>query len=211
MIQIFGNFLERLFNNNVVGKTDVYGSFVDRPTEQEHLTLEFSPSKLALNKRWQNNSLSANFLADYLVTFFLEKEEDVLTFDRKDIIRNSVSYVANELLENAMKYCNETVNFPITLHAQIEGDYIRLFVDNSLLVSTSERYKSFIKEFTNTNPQEFYFAQLEVNSLEENSDSSKLGFVTIVNDYSAKLGWKFHIVEKNSPVLTVTTMAELSV
>ncbi|MEM7726161.1 MAG: ATP-binding protein [Cyanobacteria bacterium P01_A01_bin.45] len=211
MIKIFGNFLERLIHNNHAEKTDIYGSFKDSLTEKEHLTLEFSPSKISLNNRWGNNSLSANFIGDYLVTFFPHENDNHHILNRQKLIRSSVSYIANELLENAMKYCDETSNFPITLHAQVDGDNIRLFVDNSVLASAAEKFKNFIKEFMVANPEEFYISQLEKTAVDNNSKYSGLGFVTIVNDYSAKIGWRFQMLERESPLLTVTTMVEISV
>ncbi|MEO1375658.1 MAG: hypothetical protein AAFW70_15360 [Cyanobacteria bacterium J06635_10] len=77
MIQIFGNFLDNLFTNENLEKAQVFGDFVERPQQDEHLTLGFSPSAIPIRKRWRNNGLSADYVANYLATFFPTKDSDM--------------------------------------------------------------------------------------------------------------------------------------
>ncbi|MEO1430541.1 MAG: ATP-binding protein [Cyanobacteria bacterium J06633_8] len=211
MIQIFGNFLETLFNKDNLGKALVFGDYVERPQQDEHLTLGFSPSAIPIKKRWRNNGLSADYIANYLATFFPIQALEPDGMDKLAEMKSAVSYIANELLENSMKYSDATALYPITLHTQIENNKIRLFVDNSILPSQAKNFQVFIRELLNSNPDELFIRKLEENAEDENTGSSGLGFLTMINDYSAKLGWKFDIVEKDSPVITVTTMVELAV
>ena len=209
--QIFGNFIEKLFTKENSTVTQTFGDFLEIPLNEEHLTLGFSPSSIPIKERWRNNGLSADFMADYLTTFFPKDENDSKTSQRQLEIKDSVSYIANELLENAMKYCDDTFEYPITIHIQLESDEIRLFVDNSISTAAAEKFQHFIKEFTASDPEEFYFHQLENNVQEENTTGSGLGFVTMVKDYYAKVGWKFQTVLQDKPVITVTTMVQLQV
>ena len=84
-------------------------------------------------------------------------------------------------------------------------------MDNSVLPAQAENFKSFIKELINSDPDDLFIRKLEENAENENTSSSGLGFLTMINDYSAKIGWKFDTVQKDSPVMTVTTMVELAV
>ncbi|MEM1394034.1 MAG: DUF6272 family protein [Cyanobacteria bacterium P01_H01_bin.150] len=211
MIQIFGNFLENLFNKDNLEKSQVFGDYVERPQQDEHLTVGFSPSAIPIRKRWRNNGLSADYVANYLATFFPIKTDEPDSIDKLAEMKSAVSYIANELLENSMKYADTNALYPITLHTQIESNKIRLFVDNSILASQAEKFQTFIKELLNSDPDELFIRKLEENAEQENSSSSGLGFLTMINDYSARLGWKFHIVENDSPAMTVTTMVELAV
>lgn len=211
MIQIFGNFLENLISKDNLEKTQVFGNFVERPQQEEHLTLGFSPSAIPIRKRWRNNGLSADYIANYLATFFPIKTDEADSIDKLAEMKSAVSYIANELLENSMKYADKTALYPITLHTQLDKNKIRLFVDNSILPAQAENFKNFIKELLNSDPDELFIRKLEENAESENTSSSGLGFLTMINDYSAKLGWKFDTVEKDSPVMTVTTMVELAV
>ncbi|MEM9923637.1 MAG: DUF6272 family protein [Cyanobacteria bacterium P01_D01_bin.50] len=211
MIQIFGNFLDNLFINEDLEKAQIFGDFVERPQQDEHLTLGFSPSAIPIRKRWRNNGLSADYIANYLATYFPTKDNENYSIEKLAEMKSAVSYIANELLENSMKYANQNALYPITLHTQLDNDKIRLFVDNSLVPEQAENFQNFIKELMNSDPDELFIRKLEENAESENTESSGLGFLTMINDYSAKLAWKFDTVEQDSPLMTVTTMVELAV
>ena len=211
VIQIFSKFLENLFNQEQTGEAQIFGYFVERSPNQEYLTLRFAPSAIPIQRRWHNNGLSADFVANYLCSFFVETNAKNTANERQLEIKSTISYVANELFENAMKYCDEKASYPITFHAQLETDKIFLFVDNSLIPARVDKFKEFIEELLNSEPDELYIEQLEKNADEDNATSSGLGFITMMTDYSAKLGWKFQTIEQSSSVMTVTTMVQLPV
>ena len=51
--------------------TRIFGDFTERKDDHgEHLEIGFSPTSIPIQQRWRNNGLSADFLADYLSTFF---------------------------------------------------------------------------------------------------------------------------------------------
>ena len=78
--------------------------FNDVPPSQKFLLISFFPSSIPPKQRSRNNGLSADFIADYLTTFF-PKDEDITNTNKKQAeIKSAVSYIANELLENAMKF-----------------------------------------------------------------------------------------------------------
>ena len=211
MIQIFSKFLENLFNQEQFEKVQKFGDFVEKPPNQEHLTLSFTPSAIPVQKRWRNNGLSADFVANYLCTFFADTNGKNTVNRRQLEIKSAVSYVANELFENAMKYCDENTSYPITFQVQLETDKIFLFVDNSVIPARAEKFKKFIEELLNSDADELYIELLEKNADEDNLTSSGLGLITMITDYSAKLGWKFQTIDQSSPLMTVTTMVQLSV
>ena len=95
MSQIFGNFIETF------------------PPEHDSLELNFTPNSLPLKKRWRSNRLSAHFIADYFSNFLPVDEDDPVQERRIKESKGAVSYVANELLENAMKFNNQATNFKI--------------------------------------------------------------------------------------------------
>ncbi|MEO0685258.1 MAG: ATP-binding protein, partial [Cyanobacteria bacterium J06649_11] len=72
------------------------------------------------------------------------------------------------------------------------------------------KFQTFLSELLAGDPEEFYVRQVE-KSLETDSNASGLGFLTMINDYSAKLGWKFAKINTESPTLTVTSMAQIIV
>ena len=188
-----------------------FGDFIELPATPEYLIIGFSPSSIPLKQRWRNNGLSADFMADYLATFFPRNEDDPSTIDRQAEIKSSVSYIANELLENAMKFNNESSEYPIDIKLQLESDGVIFSVVNSISPQAVDKFQAYIQQLLASDPSELYIQQLEKNAVEESCTDSGLGLLTMLTDYSAKIGWKFQTVHKDPEVIAVTTMVQLRV
>lgn len=187
----------------------IFGDFVETDAYREDFSLGFSPSSLPLQERWRNNGISADYIAEFLTSICPNNVNDAITKNQLVEIKSAVNYIANELLENAMKYCDQKASYPITFQIQFVANEIRLFLKNSIIPSTADKFQLFIQELLNSDPEELYIEQLEKSAEEENSLSSGLGFISMITDYSAKLGWKFQILEQSPEVMTVTTMVRL--
>lgn len=195
--------------------TQIFGDFRENiPEDHEFLILGFSPTSIPIQQRWRNNGLSADFVADYLIAFFPGSDDDLHTQTRQAEIKSAVNFIANELLENAMKFSNEQIHYPIKfgLHLLEETKVtVLLRTTNSLSTSQSQNFISFIDEFLHSDSQELYIQQLEKSAEDENSMTSGLGLLTMKNDYLAKLGWKFEKISQNDDSFAVTTMVQLIV
>jgi len=183
---------------------ETFGDFIDElPHKTEYLSIGFSPSSIPLKKRWRNNGLSADFIADYLQTFSMGAPEDISE------IKNAVKYVANELLENAMKFSEESLTHPTRITFHLHKDKVVFHVANSISNGRLSTFRVFIKEFTSSDDlNDLYLRQMEANAEDEGSKHSGLGFLSMACDYGAKIGWRFKTfktVETNSPVTIVTT------
>jgi hypothetical protein len=187
---------------------EIFGNFDESTASDEYLVLGFSPSSMPLKQRWRNNGLSADFLADYLTTFFPAGETDTNAVDKQVEVKGAVGYIANELLENAMKFNDSESGFPVNIQLQLHNDCIIFHVTNSIPAETVPKFQNFIRQLLSCDPQELYIEQLEKT---DDHHASCVGLLTMVNDYMAELGWKFDIVEKNQPVVTVTTMVKLAI
>ncbi|OQY53005.1 MAG: ATP-binding protein [Candidatus Parabeggiatoa sp. nov. 2] len=191
----------------------IFGEFSDSPTNtHEYLTMGFSPNSIPLQQRWRNNGLSADFLADYLTNFFpYSDDNDPPSIERREEIKGAVSYIANELLENAMKFNENTSQYPVSLQFQLHDDHLILRATNSLPKKNVEGFQLFIQELLNSNPDELYVRQMVRARENDSNRSSGLGLLTMKDDYKAKLGWKFETVQQNPGVVVVTTAVQLSV
>lgn len=205
MIPLLSNF------SSHIGMTQIFGDFIEQPASQEYLIIGFSPSSVPLKQRWRNNGLSADFLADYLTTFFPGNEDDPSTIERQAEIKSAVSYIANELLENAMKFNDETSEYPIDIKLQLESDGVIFSVANSISPQAVDKFQAYIQHLLASEPSELYIERLEKNAADDNCTNSGLGLLTMLTDYSAKLGWKFQTVHKDPEVIAVTTMVQLTV
>ncbi|MEG3980931.1 DUF6272 family protein [Microcoleus sp. T3B2] len=189
----------------------ILGDFIEQAGSQEYLIIGFSPSSVPLKQRWRNNGLSADFLADYLTTFFPGNQDEPSTIERQAEIKSAVSYIANELLENAMKFNDETSDYPIDIKLQLERDAVIVSVANSISPQAVEKFLAYIQELLASEPSELYIQRLEKNAADDNCTNSGLGLLTMLTDYTAKLGWKFQTVHKDPEVIAVTTMVQLTV
>jgi hypothetical protein len=190
--------------------TQIFGDFRDDlPVTQEGLTIIFSPTSVPLKQRWRNNGLSADFMADYFATFFPGSEGATTETDTKAEVKSAVSFIANELLENAMKFNDERSPQPISMTLQMHSDRLVFLVTNSLNPQAVGKFQAFIEELTTSDPGELYVIRLEKNAEEESE--SGLGLLTMMNDYQAKLGWQFKTVQKDPEAIAVTTMVQLTV
>ncbi|MBX3009973.1 MAG: hypothetical protein KF832_00655 [Caldilineaceae bacterium] len=186
------------------------GKFVEKDVnQQEYLQIGFSPSSISLQERWRNNGLSADFLADYLSTFF--PGDDAAALDRRTELKGAVSYVANELLENAMKFNYAPAQYPVRITMQLDAARVRFYVANSLDPQSLAGFQRFLEELLTGDPDELYMERLMQNAEDETSDGSGLGFLTMLNDYHAELGWKFELIPGNPEAVVVTTMVQLTV
>ncbi|MEG4117064.1 DUF6272 family protein [Microcoleus sp. N9_B4] len=191
--------------------TQIFGDFIEQPASQEYLIIGFSPSSIPLKQRWRNNGLSADFLADYLTTFFPGNQNEPSTIERQAEIKSAVSYIANELLENAMKFNDETSEYPIDIKLQLKSDGVIFSVANSISPQAVDKFQAYIQQLLASEPSELYIQRLEKNAAEESCTNSGLGFLTMLTDYNAKLGWKFQTMQKHPEVIAVTTMVQLTV
>ena len=176
-------------------------------------------SDRSIRRRWKNNRLSAQFIAEYFTAFLPVDEEDPVEARRIKESKSAITYVANELLENAMKFNDEKSSFKVRLGIYFLEDMsiddreiaALLFATNSVTPESANKFQEFLAELLAADPEEFYVTQVEKSMEDEHSEASGLGFLTMINDYSAKLGWKFETIDKDPPIHTVTTMARITV
>ena len=191
--------------------TEIFGEFNDiLSPSQEYLVLQFSPSSIPLKQRWRNNGLSADFMAYYFMTFFPGSDEDSDTDSKQAEIKGAVSYIANELIENAMKFNDETSPHPISISLHLHQDKLIFLTTNSVSPEKVDDFQAYIQQVTTSDTEELYISQLEKNAEDETCTASRLGVLTMINDYLAKVGWKFETVQQEPKIITVTTMVQLT-
>lgn len=188
--------------------SEIFGSFVEQGNEKEFLLINFSPNSIPLQQRWRNNGLSADFLADYWSTFFPSEAGDSTVSKRLEL-KDAVGYIANELLENAMKFSYDPVQHPVSIGLYLHRNEMLFYVTNSIDPVTIKPFQQFISKLLSSDPLQLYLDQLEMNA-DEDTHGSHLGFLTMINDYNAELAWKFQSHGDGDAFTTVTTMVRLS-
>ncbi|MCC5857921.1 MAG: ATP-binding protein [Ectothiorhodospiraceae bacterium] len=186
-----------------------YGEFralrYDRETES--LNLSFWPGSVPLQQRWRNNGLSADFLGDYVTTFFPLEDDNPAARARQNEIRGAVAFIANELLENAMKFHDGRLPEPITVHLNLQPERILLQQSNGVSAEAAEDFRAFVQRLRDNDPGELYIQQLEESALSEGS--AGVGYLTMINDYQAELAWRFDALP--DPGFRVTTQVMIRI
>jgi hypothetical protein len=183
----------------------------ERSRECEYLTLAFSPTSAPLRSRWRNNGLSADFLGDYVTTFLPAKDGVPAFEDRQNVLKHAVTYIANELLENAMKYHQPDVDIPIIIHLELASDHITVSVSNGASVVQAGRYKDFVELLKQGDAADLLLRQQEESARSSESTLSSLGLLTMISDYDAQLDWSFHVHPTHPESMTVSTSAILPI
>jgi hypothetical protein len=192
----------------------IFGQFIERDIELkdyrgEHLEIGFSPTSVPIQQRWRTNGLSADFLADYLIMFF--PGDDRAAAERQAELKNAVSYVANELLENAMKFSYASSQHAISIAMYLEAEAVSLYVTNSVDPQAVAAFQQTIARLLTEDIDTLYMEQLMRNAESDSEDSSSMGYLTMLHDYGATLAWKFTPSLQDPEVVVVTTMARLAV
>jgi hypothetical protein len=189
--------------------SETLGSYQQRASECEYLTLAFSPTSAPLRSRWRNNGLSADFLGDYVTTFLPTDGGITALKNKQNEIKHTVTYIANELLENAMKYHQPDVEIPIRIHLELASDHITVSVSNGISVVQAGRYKEFVEHLQDGDAGDLLLRQQEESARSSESAMSSLGLLTMISDYEAQLDWRFDIHPTQPESMTVTTSAVL--
>ena len=168
----------------------IFGEFVTVTAgEGEYLKIGFHPSSVPLQQRWRNNGLSADFLADYLSTFF--PGEDLASAERQGQIKDAVGYIANELLENCMKYSYASSRHLVSIEMLLEPSAITLYTVNGIAPDSIEPFQKFTQRVLSEDIDALYTEQLERNADDNSGGASGLGILTMMNDYGVDIAWKF--------------------
>ncbi len=196
--------------------SEVFGQFIEVfPHQYDGVELSFTFSSTPQGKLWGNNLLSAYFLADYFSSFLSINGDDTEQEERIKESKNTISYVGNELLENAIKFNVDpepnSVQIGIYFGRDINKTTAVIFTKNSIKLSQVDKFQNLIQELLSNDPNELYIQQVEKAAEDENEEASGLGLLTMINDYSAKLGWKFVPNLDNPKIMMVITMAQLVV
>ena len=185
---------------------EIFGDFIEENNTGEFMVISFSPSASSPD-RWRNNSISAEFLGDYWGTFL--PVHDKSSQRRQTEVRDTVSYVSNELLENAVKFNYEPFTISIALY--LGDDTLKVYVSNHLEPGRAEKFRNVIQMLLTEDAESLYIRQIENIGEDETDTESGLGLLTMLNDYDVELAWRFETVSERPERILTTTMASVAV
>jgi hypothetical protein len=95
--------------------------------------------------------------------------------------------VANELLENAMKFSYASAQHAIGLAMYLGPDAVSLYVTNSVDPHAVESFQQIIARLLTEDIDTLYLEQLTHNAESGSAEGSGLGYLTMLHDYGIAL------------------------
>lgn len=167
------------------------------------VTLVFYPG--AFPVKWNQCSVTADFFAEY----FADVGDSGLVEEaaRRDFV-GSVGYVLNELIENAVKFC---AGGTVVIDAGVEQNEFVVVVSNQIVGAAVDGLRLKFAELLDGDPAELLMQRVEENAANPDLTTSGLGFLTMLSDYKARLGWRFDPAPGNPDNALLKTTARLQV
>jgi len=180
--------------------TTILGNWNEAPAGAEQSISVLGLDAVDLSQNWRRCSLSADFLARYYSYYFPYREKATDRISR-DAAENTISYILNELIENTAKYSDAT-DSGVEVAVRLRENDVLFQVSNHVTAKRAAEFTRLVSDLLGGNPEELYVAQLE-----KNTDSSGLGYLTMINDYGVSLG--FMVKKKADDVFTVSVQASM--
>lgn len=156
---------------------------------------------------WKQCSATANFLANYFGSFYgahRKPAPDTKTGDHEVAV---MSYILNELVENAVKF-NEGGS--IVVQVGLVRNELIFVVENHISRSTTVSLLPKLTELVTQDAAELFVRRIEENAENPDVSSSGLGFITMMNDYHARLGWRLSPAPEAEDRLVLSTMVRVA-
>ena len=151
---------------------------------------------------WDACGRLADFVSHYAGACFTRLPEQGPDLLEREEIESAISYILNELMENAFKFRS---GGSIQVRLEIGESEIRFLVSNQITPDDQVRARRVFEELLSDDPETLYLRRIEENALRDATGDSGLGFLSIMNDYGASLGWCFDLDGQGRILLTTQT------
>jgi hypothetical protein len=156
---------------------------LDIPTEATILKLEFR----ARDFEWRMYGIIADFIAKCLTGFqpFSCKIENYQY--PKHELQDIVCFIANELIENQNKFTQNKSSI-VSFSLALDNDEVICSAINRISPETFGKFQAHIGKLLQDSPPQLLLQKLEHAQFRGDSG---VGFLILLSDYQARLGWKF--------------------
>lgn len=151
-----------------------------------------------LELSWHHCGVTSDFIGEY---FSRACGQNVDPVDA----RHSISYMINEILENAVKFRH---GGDVEINSSLENDTFEIQIMNRIDPQTAAGFRDHLAKLLEREPGELLLERIEENALNPESTGSGLGILTLMSDYGARLGWSF-ATGRVSEGVELTTYASL--
>jgi len=165
------------------------GDYLEGLVFDTQIELTFHPEEFPVH--WRRAALTADFAASWFG-------------NAGDGVADAISYALNELVENAIKFGNAG---RVGVVVGLVGNELVMQVSNQLPRADVPKLRALLEEMVSEDPWELIVRRVEANAEDPESSRSGLGFLTLLTDYDARLGW--HIVDATESHARLHTLVRL--
>jgi hypothetical protein len=148
------------------------------------LELRFQPLDFVMH--WHRCSLTADYFAAHLA----------YTFDNRDEARAVLSTVANELLENAVKFSSDK-SLPASLTLNHFGEWLAIETRNRTDARRASALAALERDFDGGSAEALFLARIESTAGNAGSPSG-LGLLVLKKDYGVRLAIEIEPIDEDN-------------
>lgn len=180
-------------------ETFKYGSSdIEFEQAEETTCLRFPEGPLGLT--WKHSGITSDFIASIIATRYRDAR---LHYNQ---VRHDVGYLANELLENTIKF---RAPGDVAIAISVTNSSFKLTITSKIDVANSVKFKNVLEVLGSESPGELLLKRIEANALSAGGATSGLGLLTLLSDYEATLEWIFD--EDTDLGVKLTTHAAIAI
>jgi len=148
-----------------------------------------------LDLSWRHCATTSDFIADLFALRFRSSRNDYIE------VRHSIGYVANELIENAVKF---RAPGEIVIEASMDSECFKLKVSNDVDGENASEFKNLLADIMVGDPRDLLIQRIEENAASPDVSRSGLGLLTLMSDYGARLAWIFSSADEGDRICLET-------
>ncbi|OHD22220.1 MAG: hypothetical protein A2Y38_18315 [Spirochaetes bacterium GWB1_59_5] len=164
----------------------IIGNYLDISDDKRALTLSFALPAIEVMNFWSRCGLIANFGSSYMAVACPSQKN----------IANSLSFILNELLENAVKYARPKESI-LEFALLKQGDFITIDITNPVFAEQVPPLIEMAKHLIDVDYVNGAYIDLLTMSGKA-SDKSGIGLLTIINYYQASLSFRIGAAARNN-------------
>jgi len=161
--------------------------------------------QFALNN-FNTNWDQASIFADYMGKYYSQNLLSCTEIQYKEVF-NNISYVLNELFENALKF-NEEKDISASVKVNKEENLITLVTTNHIHETKVGHFVELLSQLFAGDPKQMFMEKIEQNLMDD-SGGSGLGYLTMILNFDVKLGFRFFTLDDQSHDVKIYTMARM--
>jgi hypothetical protein len=135
-----------------------------------------------LNLSWKHCTMTSDFIAEMVAVPYRANRVQYRQ------VRHDVSYLANELIENTVKF---RAPGDVLLEVLVATGSIRIVIANAIERETGMHFRGVLGKLEQDEPGVLLLERIEQNAATGSHAGSGLGILTLMSDYGAEFEWSF--------------------